>query len=102
MEQGIFESLKDTLGAAGIGLAGATGARLIWVGYRLREGDRRVLAGWLIFELLIAVMMGLSALAVADWFGLTGWQIFAVAGAMGWLGPRGIEALLTKHLTRKG
>lgn len=100
MDHGFIEGLKDSLGAAGVGVAGATGMRLIWVGYQLRDGDRRVVAAWLLFELLIAVMMGLAAIGVAEWFGLTGWQTFAMAGAFGWLGPKGIEACFLRWIAR--
>ena len=100
MDHGFLETLKDSIGAAGMGLAGATGTRMIWVGYQLRAGDRRIVAAWLAFELLIAVVMGLSALGVAEWFELTPWQTFALAGAFGWLGPKGIEALVVRWLDR--
>lgn len=100
MDHGFLENLKDGIGAVGTGLAGATGFRLVWVGYQLRAGDRRIVAAWLAFELFIAVVMGLAALGVAEWFELTTWQTFALAGAFGWLGPKGIEALVLRWLDR--
>lgn len=98
MDHSFIETLKEGLGAVGAGVAGATSMRLVWVGYQLRRGDRKVMAAWLLFELFVALVMGLAAGGVAEWAGVTGLPVFSLAAAFGWLGPRGLEELIRRRL----
>ncbi len=85
------------------GLAGYTSmavlARILWHQRQVRLGQRRFWSTDLIWELPTSVFCAVLGGGVADYASVTGWQGYAIVGAVSWLGPRGIESLLAKVVT---
>jgi len=100
--------LSDTWAAVLAAVAGAAAGRGAWVTYKHYGRGKRVVMALLLLEALVAILMGLFAFGAVEGaerilmavlhehIELSGWPAFSIAGACGWLGPRGLNALLTR------
>ncbi|WP_137154838.1 phage holin family protein [Rhizobium sp. FKL33] len=99
-----FQSLHDAvsywLGGAGSSLIVAACARLMFHGNEARN-QRRKFWGWeLLYELPAAVALGMFGEAIASYFGVDSSVRPAVVGGLAYLGPRGIEVLFQRWLSK--
>ena len=88
-------------GIAGLAPA-ALLARLLWHWRWVQLGHRRFWSRELFWEVPTAIFMGVLAGGLVSYFELGAPEGFAIAGVCGWLGPRGMEVLLTRLVDRYG
>lgn len=88
--------------AGAVATVSALAGRLAWHTSQVRKGLRKFWSVELIWEAPLALMMGIVALGIAEYFGLGVKGTGALASLCGWLGPRGMEALLMLFLSRRG
>ena len=102
----MLEHLPDDVRQFAVGLGGlfpvAALARLLWHRHEVSAGRRRFWSPALAWELPTAMLSAVMAGGVAQVLGLDGVASQAVVGAVAWLGPRGLEHLLTAWITRRG
>lgn len=94
--------LSGLAGLAGIILAVLFG-RLAWHTAEVQRGNRRFWSWLMALEGLTVGVLVVLAKAASDYAGLVpgGWQELGMAAVLGWLGPRGLDALLMPWLRRK-
>ncbi len=93
----ISEKLLAWLTVIGVALAG----RLAAHSRAVQAGQRRFWGPHLLWELPIAVCMGYIGAGVAEIMGLSGSPQLAVVAAASYLGPDGVEAIVTRILDRR-
>ena len=76
----------DAASAAGAGALGLLGRAL-----RLARADRRPLGWSLLWELPVAIGMGIVGKGLADYAGLDGFPEYAVTISIAYVGPRVID-----------
>ena len=93
------EVQQAIIGAVGL-LPTALLARFLWHHRLVRRGQRRFWSRDLLWEVPTAGLCAIVGGGIASSFGLDPMASHAVVGVVGWLGPRGIEALLARLVTR--
>ena len=76
--------------------------RLLWHWRLVQMGHRHFWSRELVWEVPTAIFMGVLAGGIVSHFDLSGSEGYAIAGVCGWLGPRGMEVLLTRLVERYG
>jgi hypothetical protein len=94
--------LRDAGETAGAVLAATSTARLVFHAYKVHAGQRAAFGMMLLLECGVAVLMAMVAIGAAEYLGLTTGTAMALAAVLGWLGPKGIEALVLLRLTGRG
>lgn len=74
--------------------------RLLWHIQEVQRGHRQFFSIWLVWELGTALATGFIAVGVAEYLGFSGNVAIAVVIIVSYLGPRGIEALLERVLSK--
>jgi hypothetical protein len=74
--------------------------RLLWHIQEVQRGHRQFFSIWLVWELLTALAIGFVAVGIAEYLGFAGNVAIAVVIVVSYLGPRGIEALLERVLSK--
>jgi hypothetical protein len=94
----------QVIGALGLSMFAATIGRLTWHVSQVQSGNRAFFSWHLVWELMLAVGMGLLGRGVADYAGLApdGYQALALISALAYLGPRGTEAVLCTYFAKSG
>ncbi len=88
-ESSIRDLAAQGAAAGGLGLIG----RLIAL-----AGASRRPSGWsLLWEVPLAIGLGVVGKGVADWLALTGFPAYAVTIAVSYVGPRGIDIALARY-----
>lgn len=77
--------------------------RLSWHVAEVQRGNRRFWSWLLALEGLTVGALVIFARAASDYLALSpgGWQELGLAAALGWLGPRGLDALVMPWARRK-
>lgn len=101
MGPGDMEGWRATLMGLGGAVVSAVIGRLAWHTSQVRKGCRRFWSIELLWEMPLAVFMGLVGGGISEYFGLGFLGACAVASFAGWLGPRGLEALLLRWVERQ-
>lgn len=89
-------------------IAASAAGRMLFVGYQLKDSERRIVIMWLFFEFFVAIVMGVLALGAVGVLeqvfniNLEGWPSFAMAATFGWLGPKGLQGAFTMMALRHG
>lgn len=99
-ERAILENLSPIWAAILALLPPALLARLLWHWRQVTLGRRRFWSWALLWELPTAVLCAIAAGGITEYLNLAPLGTQAVAGAAGWLGPRGLEVLLSRLLER--
>jgi hypothetical protein len=94
-------NVENLLGGLGALMPTAVVARLMWHRRLVRLGRRKLLSWDLAWELPAAAFSAVVAGGICEYFHLGGLTAQAVVGVIAWLGPRGIEVLLTRALIAK-
>ncbi|CAB4141965.1 LydA-like holin [uncultured Caudovirales phage] len=81
----------DAASAAGAGALGLLGRAL-----HLARTDRRPLGWSLLWELPVAIGMGIVGKGIADYFGLDGFPEYAVTISIAYVGPRVIDLAISE------
>lgn len=95
----IVEALQNLIGGAATTIVGATAGRLMWHMSEVKRDNRKFLGWELVWELPIAFGMGLLGDGVTSYFDLDDTTGIAVIVGLAYLGPRGVEALLSRWLS---
>lgn len=82
------------LAVVGAAIAG----RLMAHAQAVQEGQRRFFGPYLLWEVPIAIGMGYIAAGAAEWVGLAGNPQLAMVAAASYLGPNGVEAILSRFM----
>ncbi|WP_343561709.1 phage holin family protein [Kiloniella sp. b19] len=77
-------------------------ARLLVHNKLVKAGHRRFWSMALVWELPTAIFCAVVGGALANHFQLEGMVTHGVVGAVGWLGPRGVEVLAAQCLLKSG
>jgi hypothetical protein len=94
------ESQQLLAGLAGL-LPTALLARLLLHNKMVKAGHRRFWSKELFWEGPTAVFCAIVGGGVAASLNFEGMATHAVVGAIGWLGPRGMEVMLARYVDRK-
>lgn len=73
-------------------------ARLVYHRRLVRLGHRRMWSWELAWEVPTAALCAVLAGGLGEYLALPPLATHALGGVMGWLGPRGMEVLVTRHL----
>lgn len=73
-------------------------ARLLYHRRLVRLGKRRMWSWELAWEVPTAALCAVLAGGAGEYFALQPLATHALAGVVGWLGPRGMEVLVTRYL----
>lgn len=98
--QTIAEVLNAWVGGAFTTIIGATLGRIMYHAQEVKKSRRSVFSKELIWEMPVAVGIGMIADAIGAYFGVIGPVGTGLAVGMGYLGPRGLEVLFTKWFDR--
>lgn len=79
----------------------AMAGRLMYHTQLVRKGERKFFSWQLVWEAPLAVGMAIVGEGFAQWLGLTGTVATGLIGALAYMGPRGIEALLANWVKKK-
>ena len=93
--------LRSILSGTGLTIVAAYFGRMMWHVNMVRLGHRRFFSRYLIFELFIAIGMGLIGDGIAEYLEVRGKVATAIVVTIAYLGPRGIEVLLAIYAKRK-
>ncbi len=100
----LFDKLPPEIQQAALGAAGffptAVLARVLWHNRLVRMGQRHFWGRELWWEIPAAVFCAITGGGLASYMGLDPMASHAVVGVVGWLGPRGIEAVLAKVIEK--
>lgn len=99
--QTITELLNTWVGGAFTTVIAATVGRIMFHAQEVRRAKRKPFGKELIWELPAALGIGMLADGVSSYMGASGSTATAVAVGLGYLGPRGIEALFQKWFEKK-
>jgi hypothetical protein len=87
--------MQQTLAGLAWAIWWALIGRALYLANLVRQGRRRFWSITLIWELMIAIGMGVVAGGAADWLELSGMAAAGFIAAVSYLGPRSIEAVQT-------
>lgn len=83
------------IGAAGVGI-------MAKIADDVKNGDRpRFWSKELLLEVPALVMMGFVGLAIADYYTLSIGQAVGVSTALGWIGPKSVDVIVSYRLGKK-
>lgn len=82
-------------------LVGATIGRLMYHAGEVRKMKRKPLDASLVWELPVAVGMGMMADGVASYFGVDRSVSTAISVGFGYLGPGGVQAIFAKWFEKQ-
>ena len=91
--------LQQIIGAAPF-LIPASLSRLLWHHRLVRRGQRRFWSWELVWEIPTAGLCAIVGGGLASYLGLDSLATHAVVGVVGWLGPRGLEVIVTRLAER--
>lgn len=100
-DQGISWLMKMMQGGGMAAFAASVAGRLMWHVGEVRKGGRKFFSKELLWEIPIAIGMGLVGAGFAEYMQFSGNVETGLVAGLSYLGPRGIEALLDKWLKRK-
>ena len=80
----------------GHGCSGAGALGLLGRALHLARTDRRPLGWSLLWELPVAIGMGIVGKGIADYFGLDGFPEYAVTISIAYVGPRVIDLAISE------
>lgn len=100
MLEHLREFILDKSAWIWVALAGVLG-RLIYHSGQVQMGKRKFWSKELMLELPVALGMGFIAHGVCKYFGLVPDVETAAAILAGYLGPRGIDVIVTKYIGKK-
>lgn len=86
-------AVTEVLLPLGLTILWAFIGRLVWHIRKVESGERRFFSPHLIWELGLAVGVGIVADGVVAWLGLTGKPAVALIVVLSYLGPGGLERL---------
>lgn len=75
-------------------------ARLLWHHRLVRLGHRRFFGRELVWEIPTVVLSAVIGGGIAQLIGAEGMGVYAIVGMAAWLGPRGMESMLTLIVQR--
>ena len=90
----IWQPIVNGLSAIGAAILG----RLVWHVRQAQKAERKFISIHLVFELIIAVGIGLVADGALEYYGLTGSPKTAGTIVLAYLGPGGIEFIIRRYL----
>ena len=76
-------------------------SRILLHNKMVKTGHRRFWSKELLWEGPTAVFCAIVGGGIAAYLNFQGMTAHAVVGAIGWLGPRGMEAMLARYVDRK-
>lgn len=94
MTEWLPEGLKGWVGVIVAAIAGRMMAHAVAV----QAGQRRFFGPHLFWEIPIAIGMGYIAAGTGEWLGLSGNPQLGLVAAASYLGPNGVEALMSRLL----
>lgn len=101
MMPSISECYEQVLALIGLTLTAGLG-RIVYIIGLVRRGERRFWSWNLMWELPVAIFMGLIGLGLAEWLQVADrWQETAIIAACGYLGPRGFESWIERALVSR-
>lgn len=100
-EPGLIDWMTKIAGGTFTTLVSAFVGRLMWHAGEVRRGSRRFFGWELVWEVPVAIGMAIIGEGLAHYFELVQPASTAVIAGLAYLGPRGVEALLSKWLARK-
>lgn len=93
-EQSISGWLIKMFGGGITAMISATAGRMMYHVGQVRKGERKFFSKELLWEVPLSVGMAIIGEGFAEWLGLTGTAATGLIGALAYMGPRGIEALI--------
>lgn len=99
--QTIADLLNAYVGGAFTTVIAATMGRIMFHAQEVRRAKRKPFGKELFWELPAALGIGMLADGVSGYLGVSGSTATAIAVGLGYLGPRGIEALFQKWFEKK-
>lgn len=88
--------MSDDIGNLAASAAGAGALGLLGRALHLARTDRRPLGWSLLWEIPVAIGMGILGKGLADYIGLGGFPNYALTIAVAYIGPRFIDLALAK------
>lgn len=98
----VWGAIRDAVIGIALVLPSALIGRLLWHRRMARIGKRRFWSRDLLWELPMAVFCAVLGGGAAELLAVSGMAEHAVVGAVAWLGPRGLEAVLYSAANRGG
>ncbi|MGL1919958.1 MAG: phage holin family protein [Hyphomicrobiales bacterium] len=92
VDHSLTEFLNDLFGG-GLGAAAAVAGRMIFHVSEVKKGKRNFFGKALIWDLIIAVCMGIIAEGVTEYLGLSGHVKTALIAVLAYLGPQVIDVV---------
>jgi hypothetical protein len=97
-EKSLLGQLNGALFAALALIPAALLARLLYHQRLVRLGKRRMWSWELAWEVPTAALCAVMAGGIGEYFSLAPLTTHALAGVLGWLGPRGMEVVIARYL----
>lgn len=99
-DNGLVEMLTSTFGGAAATVFGAMMGRLMWHTSEVRKQNRKFFGAELLWELPVALGMGVLGEGLAEYLNLGDTGRVACVVFMAYLGPRGLEVVLSNRFPK--